>query len=274
MKYLRIRIDGNFFVEEELKENKVIMKQDLTNVICIQIKRYPEDMCAFYLCFPHNVTCKYILNFNEFGYLLSNIIHFMQIKEEIDSIPLIFMHPGNVTGKIYGFSEGDATYEACLTKEIEEGILIESLDSRFQDLLIDAAINLNFKNVNLEGKLLGKIFEYFGNLLQIISQFENDPTSMQAFKNYYSTLGKNSSEPVVASGSTLYEIYLRFTPLLIIVRYMLMWRIVLPEKPIFEKQIDTFLALSRSQDPIMSILSSFALRTLFRVRYFNCIFLA
>lgn len=245
-----------------------MIKQDLSNAICIRVKRKPEDMCAFYICFPHNVTCKYILNFNEFGYLLSNIIHFMQPKEENDPIPLIFLESINVTGKIYGFSEGDAAYEACLAKEIEEGILNESLDSRYQDLLLDAALNLNFKNVGYEGKLLGKIFDAFARLAQTMLQIEAGPSAMQAYQSYCSSLGKNNMEPVSAVGSTLYETYVRLPPLLAIVRSMLIWRSLLPEKPIYEKQIEILLTISRSQDPIISFLSSFTLRSLLRVRYF------
>lgn len=266
VKEVRIHIDSNFLFEEEIAENKIIMKEDLSNLICILVKRKALGVSTLTLCFPHDINYKYKLQDKELDYLLSNIVHSLQTREEAESVPLILLEPAYLNSKIYGFSEGDSSYENSLIKELQEVTMGNYLESNTQFLLFDAAFNANFKSSGYDNKLVSLLFQFLAELSQVLCNLEAEPTAMKNYQDVLAFANKiNSQGAISETGKILQTIYQRLPPLLAIIKNLMLWRVTLPEIGVFKSQASTLFSLTRSQDSIVSLSASLVLRSLFRV---------
>ena len=269
-KTVRLHVNTISFMEEDVKDGRVILKQALASLMFIKIKKETGGMNTLKLCLPHSVQYKCRLRTHELDFIVSSILHSLQTKDESDYyVPFIMLESAELSTKVYGLSgDVDSAFENSLKKEIEEATgQGELLDQRVKDLMFDAAFNANFKSSGFDGKFLALLFALLADLSQILLKLEKDPLALQSYEDFIakpSSAGEKKEE-AADSGRVLQQVYLRLPPLLTVIKNMLFWRVALPDIPAFQKQIETLIALSGCRNAVVAINASLALRSLLKV---------
>ncbi len=275
---VRFHVNNTTFMEEDVKDGRVVLRQILTSIVFVSIKRKEGGMGVLKIRLPHNVKYKCCLKTYELDYVLSNILHSLQTRDETDcSLPYIMLEPTDMSIKVYGLNgEVDSIFENSLKKEIEEASSGDILDPRVKDLMLDAAFNANFRSSGFDSKFLALLFALLVDLSQVLFGLEGDPAALRAYEEYVKVTGgkkkahaygsKEETEKLKADpGRFLGEVYLRIPPLLTVIRNLLFWRTALPDLPAFQKQVETLIALSGSKNSIVAINGALTLRSLMKL---------
>eukprot|EP01022_Parablepharisma_sp_SALTPOND_P011489 TRINITY_DN147_c0_g1_i1.p2 TRINITY_DN147_c0_g1~~TRINITY_DN147_c0_g1_i1.p2 ORF type:complete len:525 (+),score=74.54 TRINITY_DN147_c0_g1_i1:2885-4459(+) len=267
-KSLRLHVNANSFLEEDVKDNRVVLKYLLTSLSCIKVIRKKAHNTVV-LCQAHGMQYKYHMKPHEADYLLANILHAIQTKDDTDFyVPLVLLESADFAMKIHALiGEMDSSFEGSLKKEIEEVAAHgDILDTKVRNSILDAALNANFKSLGFDHKFVALLFALLADLAQILLKLENDPTAISSYEEYLAFLPKPEPESMpMDTGKLMYEVSQRIPPLLAVIRNCLFWRSSLPDIPTFQKQIEVLLSLSGSKNSVVSIMSALTLRSLLKV---------
>ncbi len=182
-KSVRLHVNTTAFLEEDVKDCRVILKQSLASIMFIKIKRKGAGMNTLKLGLPHRVEYRCRLPTHELDYIVSNILHSLQTRDESDYyVPFIMLEPAELSTKVYGLGgDVDSAFENSLKKELEQATAQgDILDPRVRDLMFDAAFNANFKSSGFDAKFLALLFALLADMSQILFKLEGDPAALQA----------------------------------------------------------------------------------------------
>jgi hypothetical protein len=251
-KMLRIYVCGNELIEKDIKNNIIIFRYPLNSIGYIKVK-HKKEYAVLRLYSSHEVRYKLKLNYYEADYLLSSILHGIQVNEGSDSyIPSIFIEPANLSLKVHGHSiDVDSVFEIPLKKELEEALKEKNkLDPKLKELIFDAALNMTFRGIEYDSKFVNTLFDLLAIYTEAIKKIESDPNSYEEYLTYQ-------------SNKEVFEIYQGIPPLLTVIRNCLFWRTTLPDT--FKTQIEILLALAGSKNSAVSIMASLTLKSVIKV---------
>lgn len=261
-----IHLDTHFLIVEGSKDHAMLAKFDISAISCIIVRRESQSMTSLELCYPHDISFKLWLENKALDYLLSFIIHNVNSQPNIDSAPTILLDPINLRKVIYAFGESDSSFEVTLMQEIEDVFSLEQfLDPKTQGLLEDAALNISFKSLGYDSKIVESLFRLLKDMMLELMKIESNNESMEAYNYLLASLGKQPEKPIPEPGQTLYILYQRLPPLLAIIRNIALWRSNLPDMIIFQEQIEALVNLSISKDSIIACEAVHTLRVLLLV---------
>ena len=265
-KNMLIHLDTHFLIEEDIKDHAILAKYDLSTIVCIIVRRESQASTSLEIFYPHEVSFKFWLENNALDYLISLIIHNLNPQPNVDSAPTILMDPINLKKVIYAFDESDSSFEVALMQEIEDVFSLEQfLDPKTQDLLEDAALNISFKSLGYDSKVIGSLFRLLRDMMLELMKLESNKDALDAYDTLLAALGKPLEKPIPESGQMLFILYQRLPPLLAIIRNIVLWRSNLPEITIFQEQVETLVNLSISKDSIIACEAVHTLRVLLLV---------
>lgn len=261
-KELRLHVGGKEVLEEDVADGRIVYKCPLSTVAYIKV-RHEDGASSLDFCSSHGFSYKLSLDPYEADYLLSSVLHAIQISEEADTAPSVYIEPANLAMKIHGHSvDMDSIFEVPLKKELEEALKDKDVhNARLKELIFDASINMTLRGIEYDPKFVNALFELLAKYAETLKNVEADPNSYKEYLSYQPGSEGNSI------GKEVFEIYQGIPPLLSLVKNCLFWRYSLPDPVIFNNQIEILLALAGSRNSVVSVMASFTLRSLLKVHY-------
>ena len=270
-----------YFIEEGIEDKKILFKCPLNSIAYIKI-RHRKDFHVIKICDLNHFAYKVKLTSYEADYLLASIYHSIQSKENQakdnqgkDSqikdnqtndneynIPILLIEPMDLGIKVKGIpNDIDSAFDNSIKKEIEEAIgRGDVLDPKLRWLLMDAGINMNFKNQGYDSGFIASMFHLLNEYSKIINKLEKEENGYEKYETY-----KEEKADGDNTGKVMAETYQTVTLVLNIIRNSLFLRTSAPDTTTFLNQINTLFYFSTSKNSAISFMSSITLRTLLRV---------
>jgi len=277
-KEIRIHIDQNTIIEENVENSKILRSQEFSNLSCIEISLKSPILSQIKLFFEKGTQMlKYQLKSHECGFLISNIIStiFANISSSSDknkddennnNFPIVLNENSKFKSrKIQGIQHDlDNLYTNSISKLITEiyngGDYLHS--PILSDLILDASINTGLKNEIFDPKYVQVLFGILAEFSKELKSLEENETAMQ---EYYDFISKNKEPSKLQKGVYLYDLYRKIPNLLLYLRNQISLRNVIPEISIFKAQLDILLSLAGAKDSVVSFMASMTLRILLKV---------
>lgn len=248
---IRIHVDSNSVVEENVVNNKILRVKELSALFAIKVKREAiKDKLKLY--FQGDVTFRYEVKRSVLNYLLARIMSSILSKED-NQIPVIVRERAALQTRIQGMgADSDGTYESYMAKAIHDSYSAEDLSAHSFDLLVlDAALNVSGKAH--DARLVQTLFEAASKCAKELRRLETGETC--------------SAKAVLedADAKALLSLYRKLPPMLYLLRLYLISRSSTIELGAFQKYLATLLLLASSKESIVSFLASLAIRALVKV---------
>jgi len=259
-KHLKIHVGNSEIFEEDIKDNRVIFKCPFSSINYIKVK-HMEEFHKVAFCSSHGFSYKLKLNPYEADYLISNVLNAIQIKEDNDLfVPSVYIGPLDAGIKIYGTNvDMDTSFESLLKRQLEEALKDDGIQNqkhrqKLRKLMLNAAMNMNFRAIEYDAKFVQTVFEFLAKYAKTIRKTEVDSYDQYLKYNEKGEAGKETLE--------MYQI---ISVTLGLLRNCLFWRTTPPDITTFKRQIGILSILTNSKNSAISIMSSFTLRNLLKV---------
>ena len=253
VKQIRIHVDSNSILEENIENNKILRVKELSSVYGIKVKReLTKDYLKLY--FQGGITFEYQAEKHILNYLLARIMSLIVSKED-NTMPIIVREKTILQKKIQG-ADTDGTYESNVVKNICEQSNIES-SNILDSLILDAALNIG-KVQAYDAKFVQTLFEITSKYAKELKNLEEDEVCMAE----YEKMIESSDNP---KPKTLLNLYRKLGPLLYLIRLYLASRTSIMDITVFQRYLDILLILSSSKESIISFLTSLTIRALVKV---------
>ena len=264
-KNVLLHVNKGKIIEEEPKTKRILNIKELSSLICVNIKLKKNKIYTLLMQFEHGIFLKYSLKSDAGDYFITELLQERSPIEGTEQPTLLLLLKSSIGHeKIYNFGiDPDFGYETTLSKDIDEAISNTNIfDLRLHQLLINAALNSSYKAVGFDQKILNSLFTLAGEYATIIKKFESDSSFSQICEFFEGNIVEQNLSPRNQS----YNVYARLSPLLYVIRSVLVLQASLSDFAIYQKEVELLLSLLKCQNSVIAILASFCLKAMLRVK--------